>query len=92
MQLANKSAILAEHTCLMSKNLQREVKIDFFLPRKSDGSSPLSLLLINDGQDMEKMHFISILDLLYAKEAIEPLNENKAQQQHSCIEQGNSGQ
>lgn len=73
MQLANKSAILAEHTCLMSKNLQREVKIDFFLPRKSDGSSPLSLLLINDGQDMEKMHFISILDLLYANEAIEPI-------------------
>ena len=33
----------------------------------------MSLLLINDGQDMEKMHFASILQKLYAADSIQPL-------------------
>lgn len=73
MHLANKSGILAEHVCLMSKNIHREVKIDFYLPRDPAGSSQMNLLLINDGQDMDRMHFVSILEHLYAKPAIEPI-------------------
>lgn len=62
-----------EDVYLSSEFLQREVKISFFLPAAYQAGQPLSLLLINDGQDMEKMNFLSILDKLYAAASIEPL-------------------
>ena len=73
MQLANVSGILVENTSIKSEFLEREVLVDFYLPRNAIHSSQISLLLINDGQDMEKMHFRSILDHLYAEKAIEPM-------------------
>lgn len=74
MQLANVSGILVENTSLESTYLKREVKIDFYLPRNVTDPSTLSLLLINDGQDMERMGFESILENLYAAEdSIAPL-------------------
>jgi enterochelin esterase-like enzyme len=73
MQLANESGILTENEHIKSRHLQREVKVEFFLPRSGLDSSSLSLLLINDGQDMERMKFESILDKLYADQAIEPI-------------------
>jgi len=62
-----------EDVYLSSESLQREVKISFFIPSSWQSGSPLGLLLINDGQDMEKMHFRSILDKLYASSSITPL-------------------
>ena len=62
-----------EDVYLSSESLQREVKISFFMPAACQPGDPLSLLLINDGQDMEKMHFSSILDKLYTASSIEPL-------------------
>ena len=73
MELANKSGILVEKTCLESQFLLREVRVDFYLPLSIADASPISLLLINDGQDMEKMHFVSILENLYTEKAIEPI-------------------
>lgn len=74
MQLANESKILCEKTTIKSAYLARTVKVDFYLPRKLKDSSALNLLLINDGQDLVKMDFESILDKLYAAETItEPL-------------------
>ena len=72
MQLANESRILTETESLRSVFLDREVIVDFFLPQTSSGT-PVSLMLINDGQDMEKMNFSEILDNLYSEDAIEPI-------------------
>ena len=66
MQLANVSGILVENDIIKSEFLQREVKVDFYLPQNVADPSQMSLLLINDGQDMEKMGFESILEKLYA--------------------------
>jgi enterochelin esterase-like enzyme len=74
MQLANVSSILVENTSIESFFLKRIVKVDFYLPRNVTDLSQISLLLINDGQDMEKMDIESILEKLYSNEgAIEPL-------------------
>jgi enterochelin esterase-like enzyme len=55
-----------------SVKLGREVRVDFYYP-EARAHAPLSLLLINDGQDLPKMDFQSILDGLYAKGAIRPI-------------------
>jgi len=74
MQVENVSRILVENTSIESRFLEREVKVDFYLPRNVNDPSQMSLLLINDGQDMEKMGFESILEQLYsAEDAISPL-------------------
>ncbi|MGB3004965.1 MAG: alpha/beta hydrolase-fold protein [Chitinophagaceae bacterium] len=73
MHLANVSGILSEKEYIRSKFLQREVEVEFFIPREIENFDSLSLLLINDGQDMEKMHFKTILNRLYSGNSIEPL-------------------
>lgn len=61
------------NTELRSRFLKREVLIDFYLPPPERMTQEISLLLINDGQDMEKMHFDAILEGLYSSGSIEPL-------------------
>jgi enterochelin esterase-like enzyme len=73
MHSANVSGILVEVDTIKSEFLQRDVKVDFFLPQNVVDPSQMSLLLINDGQDMEKMGFESILEKLYSENLIEPL-------------------
>ena len=74
MQGTNVSGILVENTSIASKFLEREVRVDFYLPHNVADPSAMSLLLINDGQDMEKLGFQSILEQLYmADDAITPL-------------------
>lgn len=68
-----KAMTRTEDVYLSSESLQREVKISFFIPELHQPGSPISLLLINDGQDMEKMHFSSMLEKLYSDQAIGPL-------------------
>ncbi len=70
---AKASIIRTENVFLKSQFLQREVCIDLFVPAAVSTDAPVSLLLINDGQDMEKMNFHKILDYLYAEQAIEPM-------------------
>jgi enterochelin esterase-like enzyme len=73
MQGTNVSGIQVENTYVLSQFLGREVLVDFYLPLNQLSFSPISLLLINDGQDMEKMNFKTILERLYAEKTIGPL-------------------
>ena len=73
MHSANVSGILVEIEAIQSEFLRREVKVDFYLPQNVADPSEMSLLLINDGQDMEKMGFEAILEKLYKEKAIAPL-------------------
>jgi len=67
------AGIRIENTELRSHFLKREVLVDFYLPPPQRLDQEISLLLINDGQDLEKMHFNAILGTLYAKNAIQPV-------------------
>jgi enterochelin esterase-like enzyme len=73
MQSVNVSGILVENTIVKSEYLQREVKVDFFLPKNVIEPSAMSLLLINDGQDMEVLGLETMLSQLYLENAIQPL-------------------
>lgn len=67
------TSVSVENHVLKSKLLLREVKVDCYLPAKLSGPTGLSLLLINDGQDLVTMNFENILHELYDAEAITPL-------------------
>lgn len=56
-----------------SEFLNRRVKIDFYLPLPVIQPEPVSLLLINDGQDLEQLGLQTILYDLYEEGRITPL-------------------
>ena len=53
--------------------LEREVLIDIYKPVDVTDKSNARLLLINDGQDLRKMNFQSIVDPLVSDGIIEPV-------------------
>jgi enterochelin esterase-like enzyme len=55
-----------------SKSLNRDVKVDFFLPPDT-GDSEITLLLINDGQNMKELGLATILEDLYSGDEIKPI-------------------
>lgn len=65
--------ILVESALLESTHLKRTVTVDFYLPLNVPQPEEMSLLFINDGQDMRKISFENILESLYEKEAIRPV-------------------
>ncbi len=67
------SAILVEQKIISSSFLSREVIVDFYLPKNINDPSGLYLLLINDGQDLPKMHFDKMLDEMMISNDIHPL-------------------
>ncbi|MBS1918372.1 MAG: esterase [Bacteroidetes bacterium] len=73
MEIEKKRGILKESVSLKSVNLGRDVDIDFYLPTHVTDPGEMSLLLINDGQDMEKLGLEGMLDELYGGEQISPL-------------------
>ena len=73
MQLLNVSGILVETVALTSSYLERDVVIDFYLPKNVPDPATMSLLLINDGQNMEELGLEAILTTLYAEKEIKPL-------------------
>lgn len=64
---------IVENHVLLSYYLKREVKVDCYLPANVPVPGGMSLLLINDGQDLVTMQFENILDKLYAESEIAPL-------------------
>ncbi len=58
---------------LNSDFLERHVKVDFYLPPITGISTNITLLLINDGQDLVTMHFENILKELYKSGKIAPI-------------------
>jgi enterochelin esterase-like enzyme len=65
--------VLVERTVLKSEFLEREVIVDFYLPVSVENPENMSLLMINDGQDLPKMPFEEILNDLLQQELIEPV-------------------
>lgn len=65
--------ILLEETKLSSVYLERDVKIDFYLPTHVQHPEQMSLLLINDGQDLPKMPFQDLLADLISNHEIVPI-------------------
>jgi len=65
--------ILVERNTIKSGFLERNVLADAYLPTNVSHRENMSLLLINDGQDLPKMPFEEILDKLISENIIEPL-------------------
>ncbi len=66
-------AVLVETKKLQSEPLDREVRVDFYLPTNIDQPENMSLLLINDGQDLVTMGFDKILGQLYSSGQLRPV-------------------
>ncbi len=69
----NVAHISVEKHHIFSRFLKREVKVDCYLPTHVAEPANMSLLLINDGQDLVTMHFEKILERLYKHHQITPL-------------------
>ncbi len=65
--------VLLEQKIISSSFLGRDVIVDFYLPKNINDPSGLSLLLINDGQDLPKMHFDKMLNEMIINHEIHPL-------------------
>lgn len=73
MQLLNVPGLMVENCQIESLYLQRTVEVDFYLPTHVSHPEGMSLLILNDGQNMEEMGFAGILSELYTAGAIRPL-------------------
>lgn len=73
MESADLKTVVVEKKQLQSRFLARAVTVDFYLPTAIAEPASLSLLLINDGQDLPKMPFAPMLDNLIADAAIQPV-------------------
>jgi len=65
--------ILTETHILSSAFLKRDVIIDAYLPRSVAHPENMALLLINDGQDLPKMPFDTMLNELVSSKQIQPV-------------------
>lgn len=65
--------LLVEQRAIPSKFLNRYVIVDLYLPKNIADPADLSLLLINDGQNLNEMPFSSILDQLLGSGQLTPL-------------------
>jgi enterochelin esterase-like enzyme len=65
--------IRRESIFVRSVHLDRMVEADFFVPPTAGDSQDVSLLLINDGQDLERLGLWAMLDELYERDLINPL-------------------
>lgn len=73
MPAPSTSNVLVENHTIISAFLDREVIINFYFPPRTADALNLSLLLVNDGQDLVTMKFEEILDDLYEKNAVKNL-------------------
>ncbi len=62
-----------EQYSIYSEYLERKVLLDIYLPANMPTLEQVSLLLINDGQDLPKMPFDEILNDLWSQQVLEPL-------------------
>ncbi|MBN9385414.1 MAG: esterase [Chitinophagaceae bacterium] len=74
MQIEKRSIIVQESIELESAALGRNVSVDVYLPHSATFlAEDISLLLINDGQDLEKMGLTGILEELYSRHLLSPV-------------------
>lgn len=69
----DKCIVKSVSATIRSKNLLRDVRIDFYLPGNLKITADTPLLLINDGQDLVKMKFDEILEDLFKQDSIQPI-------------------
>jgi hypothetical protein len=62
MKIKDLGSLIVETKLLYSASLRRYVTVDFYLPKNIANPSQLSLLLINDGQDLHHMNFNVMLN------------------------------
>lgn len=65
MLMTSNEYVPVETHLLQSYNLQREVRVDCYLPIPMQTTGETTLLLINDGQDLQTMNFKFILEQFY---------------------------
>jgi enterochelin esterase-like enzyme len=65
--------ITIEPCSFQSEYLNRLVQFDVYLPIHVNSSEPFSLLLINDGQDLQKIQFNHLIAKLYSVQQIDPI-------------------
>ncbi len=65
--------ICIEQRLIYSEFLERDVIVDVYMPKLPLEGNDTALLLVNDGQDLRKMDFASILDPLISTGTIEPI-------------------
>lgn len=65
MDKQSTNGVIVENYILQSAILVRDVKVDCYLPALMNNAGELSLLLVNDGQDLVTMNFAGILEKLY---------------------------
>lgn len=73
MYMETSIGVAVETVALPSDVLERPVKVQFYLPANIPDPGLLSLLLVNDGQDLETMGFDKILGSALQSETIRPL-------------------
>jgi iron(III)-enterobactin esterase len=73
MQLNELSCLVCERALIYSTDLRRYVTVDFYLPKNISDPSSLSLLLINDGQDLAKFSFDTLLNGLMEEGRLRPV-------------------
>jgi enterochelin esterase-like enzyme len=73
MRPVDPSFVLTENAIVHSQFLERDVKIDFFLPRDMGDPANAGLLLVNDGQNMNELGLENILENLYTEGGIRPI-------------------
>lgn len=71
--IKNNDTLLTEQLIISSELLGREVTVDCFLPTNVPHPEQMSLLLINDGQNMQELGLATILDSFFVNKEIEPL-------------------
>ena len=73
MQRLKQVSVPVQNIVRHSTYLDRDVLIDIYLPPVSSDDKHVSLLMINDGQDLPKFHFDQMLADLYEQKEIEPI-------------------
>ncbi len=73
MQLEKSIDVILESVTLASAPLNRDVVVDFYLPTNIEQPDQLSLLLVNDGQDMVTMAFHKMIGDMYQQKLLSPL-------------------
>ena len=73
MHIEISTGIVVETATLPSEFLDRSVKVTFYLPANIAQPENISLLLVNDGQDLEAMGFDKMITYLSQAELITPL-------------------
>jgi len=73
MHVEELTVLLVEQKAIASKFLKRQVIIDCYVPTNTSSQNDVSLLLINDGQDLEEMCFSALLNQMLGASQIAPV-------------------